>query len=456
MTPTSTADLLAQIHETAAAVRGRSWASPELSGGTGGLGNLAGGTDPVAGLSSAGLGWFAPFVSFLSQPSSVLQGNPGPVSTGSSGFAQGGQAVSGLASQYQQAASTETKGWTGDASSAYQGTSTQILDSISSLAEAAYSMSDAIAGAGEVVGQAVGIITQLGGEAIGQIVPIMSQAVAAAPLTGGQSIAAAIPQCVAIATNYGQQMLAKLAALLASGQNLLKLVKGALAVVQLVTKALKQLGQQSTSGGGSSQTGGATQQGGAKQQQVEAPTANGGSATESGSATDDATSGLSSGGNVSESPVTSQSLADGSLGSGPLSGAGYNHGTAASAYTPRQTTTASGFSPNGYGMAPMGAGAGSSRDTEAAASRRTQGPLTGAFDNDEKELTAGRAAASAKSANAQRGAGMGGAGMGGARGAQREEDKEHRSRIELVEYEDVFGATSDDVIAPSVIGEVPS
>ncbi|TDP95008.1 WXG100 family type VII secretion target [Labedaea rhizosphaerae] len=454
MTPTSTADLLARINETAAAVRGRSWASPELSGGMGGLGNLAGGTDPVAGLSSAGLGWFAPFVSFLSQPSSVLQGNPGPVSTGASGFAQGGQAVSGLASQYQQAASTETKGWSGDASSAYQGASTQILDSISSLAEAAYSMSDAIAGAGEVVGQAVDIITQLGGEAIGQIVPIMSQAVAAAPLTGGQSIAAAIPQCVAIATNYGQQMLAKLAALLASGQNLLKLVKGALAVVQLVTKALKQLGQQSTSGGGSSQTGGATQQGGAQQKQVDAPTANGNAATESGAATDGATSGLSSGGDVSQAPVTSQSLADGSLGSGPLSGAGYNNGTAAGTYTPRQTTTASGFAPGGYGMAPMGAGTGSSRDTEAAASRRAQGPLTGAFDNDEKELTAGRAATPAKSA--QRGGGMGGVGMGGARGAQREEDKEHRSRIELVEYEDVFGAKSDDVIAPSVIGEVQS
>ena len=62
----------------------------------------------------------------------------------------------------------------------------------------------------------------------------MTEAIAAAPATFGQSIAVAIPQCVQIAVDYGAQIAGKLAALLASGENLIKLIDGALGVLKIV------------------------------------------------------------------------------------------------------------------------------------------------------------------------------------------------------------------------------
>ncbi|MGH3762268.1 hypothetical protein [Actinophytocola sp.] len=62
----------------------------------------------------------------------------------------------------------------------------------------------------------------------------MTEAVAAAPATFGQSIAAAIPQCVRIAVDYAGRIAGKLAALLSSGEKLIKLIDGALGVLKIV------------------------------------------------------------------------------------------------------------------------------------------------------------------------------------------------------------------------------
>ncbi|MGH3756229.1 hypothetical protein [Actinophytocola sp.] len=91
--------------------------------------------------------------------------------------------------------------------------------------------------AGEVVAKAVADVTQLINEAVGQIVPIMSQAIAEAPATFGQSIAAAIPECVRIATDCAGRIAGKMAALLSSGENLMKLIDGAVGVLKIVRQA---------------------------------------------------------------------------------------------------------------------------------------------------------------------------------------------------------------------------
>lgn len=75
----------------------------------------------------------------------------------------------------------------------------------------------------------------------------MTQAVARAGETFGQSVVEAIPPCVGIAVEYALRIAAKLAALVASGDNLMKLVQGGMAVVDLIRTALSGISQQSVS-----------------------------------------------------------------------------------------------------------------------------------------------------------------------------------------------------------------
>ena len=64
-----------------------------------------------------------------------------------------------------------------------------------------------------------------------------------------QSIAAAIPQCVQIAVDYAGQIAGKLAALLSSGENLMKLIDGALGILKIVKQLMTFIGEQSQGGG---------------------------------------------------------------------------------------------------------------------------------------------------------------------------------------------------------------
>jgi hypothetical protein len=73
----------------------------------------------------------------------------------------------------------------------------------------------------------------------------MTQAMARAAETFGQSVVEAIPPCVGIAVEYAARIAAKLAALVASGDNLLKLVQGGMGAVNLIQQALSGISQQS-------------------------------------------------------------------------------------------------------------------------------------------------------------------------------------------------------------------
>jgi hypothetical protein len=247
MTDTNTAQMVADLTSTNGAVVGNGWVSSELGGSGGSLSLLGSTSDPLSGLASAGLGWFTPLVSFLSDGLGQLQGgNPASVTSGSQDFSGAGQNITSLAGSYGDSTTAQTANWTGTAATDYRTAGAQHATGVAGLGTASTTVGSSIIGAGQVVAQAISEITELISEAVAQIVPILTQAVARAQQTMGESIVEAIPPCVGIAVEYALRIASKLAALLASGQNLLKLVQGALGVVDLIQQALSSISQQST------------------------------------------------------------------------------------------------------------------------------------------------------------------------------------------------------------------
>jgi len=245
--------LLAQLRVTKGAVDRKEWLSPELAGGQPGSADAISSTgSPLSTLDSSGMGFLTPMVSFLEEPLGQLRGDPSSVSSGASEFDAAGQNGSTVAEEYQSTAGSQTSGWSGQSASDYLSKGTELADGILSIAETSLTSAKALIGAGEVVGKAVADVTQLITEATGKIVPIMSQAIAEAPPTFGQSIAVAIPQCVQIAVDYAGQIAGKMAALLSSGENLMKLVDGALGVLKIVKQVMSFIGEQSKGGSGTS------------------------------------------------------------------------------------------------------------------------------------------------------------------------------------------------------------
>lgn len=248
MTDTNTAQMVADLRATDDAVRANGWVAPGLGVPGAPLGLLGSTLNPLSGLAAAGLSWFMPLVSFLGEPLTQLQGGNGSsVTSGSQAFGAAGQDIAGVADSYRASTSAQTSNWSGTAASEYRDTAAQHADGVAGLGQASTSVSSAIIGAGQVVAQAIAEITELIAEAVAQIVPIMTQAIARAGETFGQSVVEAIPPCVGIAVEYALRIAAKLAALVASGDNLLKLVQGGMAVVDLIQTALSSISQQSIS-----------------------------------------------------------------------------------------------------------------------------------------------------------------------------------------------------------------
>jgi hypothetical protein len=238
--------LLAELRVAGNAVGGKEWLSAELAGEPVVSIDVLGSTaKPLSGLDSAGVGFLTPMISFLEEPLAQLRGDPDAVSAGAGEFDAAGQGAASVAEEYRGATASETGEWSGQAATDYRAAGADLADGVLSIAETALTSAKAMIGAGEVVAQVVDIVTRLVGEAVGKIVPIMTEAIAAAPATFGQSIAVAIPQCVQIAVDYGTRIAGKLAALLASGENLVKLIDGALGVLKIVKQVMTVIGEQS-------------------------------------------------------------------------------------------------------------------------------------------------------------------------------------------------------------------
>jgi hypothetical protein len=256
MTDTDTAQLVVDLRATGDAVRGMGWVAPGLGVPGAPLGLLGSSLNPLSGLAAAGLGWFMPLVSFLGEPLTQLQGGDGAsVSSGAGDFAGAGRDLGGVADAYRGSTSAQTSAWSGQAAGQYRDAGARHADGVAGLGAASSTTGDAIIGAGQVVAQAIAEVTELIAEAVGQIVPIMTQAMARAGETFGQSVVEAIPPCVGIAVEYAMRIAAKLAALLASGENLLKLVRGGMAAVELINQALTSISQQSITGDASAEQG---------------------------------------------------------------------------------------------------------------------------------------------------------------------------------------------------------
>lgn len=241
--------LLAELRLAGNAVGNREWLSAELAGEPAvSLDTLGSTASPLSGLAGAGVGFLTPMISFLEEPLHQLRGDPDSVSAGAGEFDSAGQDASAVGEEYRSAAGRETSEWSGASAASYQQTGMELADGILSIAETSLTSAKAMIGAGEVVAQVIDIVTRLITEAVGKIVPIMTEAIAAAPATFGQSLAVAIPQCVQIAVDCGVQLAGKLAALLSSGENLIKLIDGALGVLKIVKQVLTFIGEQSQGG----------------------------------------------------------------------------------------------------------------------------------------------------------------------------------------------------------------
>ncbi|MBN6038325.1 hypothetical protein [Amycolatopsis sp. 195334CR] len=234
-------------------VGSKEWLSSDLSGEPAVSINMLGSTaSPLSALASAGCDFLTPVISFLEEPLGQLRGEPDSVSGPAGQHEQASQGANSVADGYGSTAGNETSEWSGGAKENYTETATKLVDGIKAIGEAAATNAAAITAAGEVVAQVVDIVTRLITEAVGKIVPIMTEAIAAAPATFGASIAQAIPQCVAIAVDYGGQIAGKLAALLSSGENLVKLIEGAVGVLDVAKEGLSVIGDLAGGSGSSS------------------------------------------------------------------------------------------------------------------------------------------------------------------------------------------------------------
>jgi uncharacterized protein YukE len=246
MTDTNTAQLFADLKATDDAVRAGGWVAPGLGMPGAPLDLLGSALNPLSGLTDAGLAWLTPLVSFLGEGLTQLQGgDAASVTSGAQDFGDAGQDIAGVADTYRDSTTAQTSHWSGTAAVRYQDAGARHADGVAALGQASTTTGSAIIGAGQVVAQAIAEVTELIAQAVAQIVPIMTQAMARAGETFGQSVVAAIPPCVGIAAEYATRIASKLAALLASGDNLLKLVQGGMATVDLVQQALSGISKQS-------------------------------------------------------------------------------------------------------------------------------------------------------------------------------------------------------------------
>ncbi|MET9629596.1 hypothetical protein ABZX92_19245 [Lentzea sp. NPDC006480] len=243
-------ELLNELRTTTRAIAGDEWLTQDLAGTPkADIGELGSNGKPLQALDSAGVGFLTPMISFLDEPLNQLKGDPDGVQQGAGEFDKAGKAATNLAKDYETKQKTETDGWSGQSATDYAKTGKQLVDGVMSVAETALTNASALIKAAQVVAQVVAEVTRLITEAVGKIVPIMTQAIAAAAATFGQSIAVAIPQCVQIAVECGTQIAAKLGELLASGENLIKLVEGAQAVLKIVKQAMTVIGEQAQGSG---------------------------------------------------------------------------------------------------------------------------------------------------------------------------------------------------------------
>jgi uncharacterized protein YukE len=465
-TDKTTSQLLTELSTVSNAVLDREWSTGGLAAlpKPGDFGALISSANPLANLTSAGVGMLTPHVSFLAKPLDEFRGDSGAVSTPAQGMATAAADIRTLADTFRQTSTTETSGWTGEAAEGHRVTSAQFAEGITAIAEAAKTISGAIIGAGEEVVKALTEITQKVGMAVGEMVPVMADGIARAPLTMGASIVEAIGACVAIATKYGGEIAEVMANLLANGMNLMKLVNMVLTIVHTVAQLLQKLVKLAEGGDASATTGtpSNTPESGEKTAtQHGRPTGTGDPATENAATSTGAkpaTPGAADPTGATAGPPSGINQAA-SLPAGATTGAAASplstpSSTVGTPSTPSPSTGTAGTVPLG-GMAPM-AGAASNTSASGVRPPSRLAPGRSVFAGQPKEMTAGRQVATADDDASPAGGPTGPMATGaGARG-QGAEDTEHERHYPLEAEGDTFAADDQVGIAASgVIGATP-
>ncbi|MCE6997289.1 hypothetical protein LZG04_21140 [Saccharothrix sp. S26] len=464
-TDKTTAQLLAELSEVSTAVRDGRWSTGRLADlpAPTDFGALISAPNPLATLSSSGVGVLTPHVSFLAKPLDQFRGDSGAVSTPAQGLATAATDIRALADTLRQAGTTETSGWTGEAADEHRVTSAQFAEGVTAISEAAKTIAGAIAGAGEEVVKALAEIVRLIGQAVGEMVPVMADGIARAPLTMGASIGEAIAKCVAIANKCGAEVAAVMANLLANAANLMKLVTMVLTIVDAVVQLLQKLAKIAQGSGGDA-TGGTSSQSpepgedSGTGQPADPATGGTSTSTEAGQAATSAgtdptgaTTGTATG---TSGDRTGDTARPASLPAGTTTavGAPSSPSTPSSTAGLPSTTSGTGGAMPFAGMAPM-AGARSTTGTAGVRPPNRLAPGGSTSAGAPKETTADRPVATAAGDTSSTGVPLMPMSTPLASRGPGADDAEHQRRYEVNSDADTFAADDEDgIVASGVIG----
>ncbi|WP_291412621.1 M15 family metallopeptidase [Actinophytocola sp.] len=198
--------------------------------------------DPLGAIGSAGVSWVLGAVSFLREPFDVLQGDPGAITSSASSWGGSSSSLSATAGQYRQAATTQTRAWTGTAADGYRAASTNHANGLSALSEASKAVSSAMTQAGQALASARKTVMDLISEAVQKIIQICIEALSKSWLSFGASIAMGIAQSVQKAVQTGTKLMQEIQKLVQGLQKIIQIVQQVVQVVQQVKQLVEMIG----------------------------------------------------------------------------------------------------------------------------------------------------------------------------------------------------------------------
>ena len=236
------ADLLKDIQSTASAFEKGDW----LGGGLGvvkvamDVMDVAG--DPLGAIGGAGIGWVLGAISFLREPFDVLKGNSGSVSSSAQSWGSGGSSLASTADLFRQAASDQTRNWTGTAADGYRAASTNQANGIQALAQASQAVSGAMQQGGQAVAAARKSVMDLISDAVQKIIQICIEALSKSWMSFGASIAEGIAKSVQQAVQTAQKMASKIQELIQTLQKIVQVVQKVVQIAQQVKQLVELIG----------------------------------------------------------------------------------------------------------------------------------------------------------------------------------------------------------------------
>jgi uncharacterized protein YukE len=198
--------------------------------------------DPLGAISSSGVSWVLGAVSFLREPFDVLKGDPSAITSSASAWGGSSGNLSATADRYRQAATTETRSWTGAAADGYRAASTNQANGLSALSEASKAVSSAMTQAGQTLASARKTVMDLISEAVQKIIQICVEALSKSWLSFGASVAMGIAQSVQKAVQTGTKLMQEIQKLVQGLQKIIQIVQQVVQVAQQVKQLVETIG----------------------------------------------------------------------------------------------------------------------------------------------------------------------------------------------------------------------